>query len=168
MCVWKSANILYFTSSPLYSEDSFHYNVYNQLDIRIFWEYRLQPISETLIIQKLFFDYIECNLLVQVASDRISLEKRLFPGRSEDLTLLEIIGQRTPPAALEVNSYNIRILTIFLGQVATKMWQDIDYNHYERNKNRMYKPREVATKIVEMIFDAKRYKNREEVQIYGQ
>jgi hypothetical protein len=52
--------------------------------------------------------------------------------------------------------------------VATKMWQDIDYNHYERNKNRMYKPREVATKIVEMIFDAKRYKNREEVQIYGQ
>jgi short-subunit dehydrogenase len=53
--------------------------------------------------------------------------------------------------ALEVNSYNIRILTIFLGQVATKMWQDLDYNYYERNKNRMHTPKGVATKIVEAL-----------------
>jgi hypothetical protein len=58
-------------------------------------------------------------------------------------------------------------LTIFLGQVATKMWQDIDYNHYERNKNRMLKPQEVATKIVEIIFDDKRYKNGQEVEMYN-
>jgi 3-oxoacyl-[acyl-carrier protein] reductase len=71
-------------------------------------------------------------------------------------------------AALEVNSYNIRILTIFLGQVATKMWQDLDYNHYEKNKNRMHKPQEVAEKIVEMIFDAKRYKDGDVVDMYNE
>ncbi|HEY9387141.1 MAG TPA: SDR family oxidoreductase, partial [Nitrososphaeraceae archaeon] len=71
-------------------------------------------------------------------------------------------------AALEVNTYNIRILTIFLGQVATKMWQDLDYNHYEKNKNRMHKPQEVAEKIVEMIFDAKRYKDGDVVDMYNE
>ena len=39
--------------------------------------------------------------------------------------------------ALEVESYNIRVMTIFLGQVATRMWQDYDYNYYEKNKNKM-------------------------------
>jgi 3-oxoacyl-[acyl-carrier protein] reductase len=39
-------------------------------------------------------------------------------------------------ASLEVDSYNIRIISICLGQVATKMWQDFDYNYYERNKKR--------------------------------
>ena len=70
--------------------------------------------------------------------------------------------------ALEVRSYNIRILTIFLGQVATKMWQDLDHNHYERNKNRMHTPHEVAERIVEMIFDAKRYKNGDVVDMYNE
>jgi 3-oxoacyl-[acyl-carrier protein] reductase len=32
--------------------------------------------------------------------------------------------------ALEVEMYNIRVMTIFLGQVATRMWQDYDYNYY--------------------------------------
>jgi NAD(P)-dependent dehydrogenase (short-subunit alcohol dehydrogenase family) len=35
---------------------------------------------------------------------------------------------------LEVAAYNIRVMTIFLGRVATKMWQDYDYDYYERNK----------------------------------
>ena len=39
--------------------------------------------------------------------------------------------------ALEVKSYNIRVTTIFLGQVATRMWRDYDYNYYEKNKNKM-------------------------------
>jgi NAD(P)-dependent dehydrogenase (short-subunit alcohol dehydrogenase family) len=69
--------------------------------------------------------------------------------------------------ALEVSRYNIRILTIFLGQVATKMWQDFDFDYYERNKNKMLKPKEVAEKIVEMIFDDKGYKNGEEVEMYN-
>lgn len=61
--------------------------------------------------------------------------------------------------ALEVGEYNIRIMTIFLGQVATKMWQNFDQIYYERNKKRMLNPDNVAERIVEMIFDVKNYKN---------
>ena len=39
--------------------------------------------------------------------------------------------------ALEVESYNIKVMTIFLRQGATRMWQDYDYNYYEKNKNKM-------------------------------
>jgi 3-oxoacyl-[acyl-carrier protein] reductase len=69
--------------------------------------------------------------------------------------------------ALEVDTYNIRVMTIFLGQVATKMWQDFDYSYYEKNKSRMLSPRDVAAKIVEMIFDAKTYKNGDSVEIFN-
>ena len=69
--------------------------------------------------------------------------------------------------ALEVAAYNTRVLTIFLGQVATKMWQEFDYNYYEKNKNRMLNPEKVAAKIVEMIFDTKNYKNGDSVQVYN-
>lgn len=68
--------------------------------------------------------------------------------------------------ALEVAAYNIRVMTIFLGQVDTKMWQDYDYNYYEKNKNKMLSPQKVAAKIVEMIFDAKNYKNGDSVELY--
>jgi 3-oxoacyl-[acyl-carrier protein] reductase len=75
-------------------------------------------------------------------------------------------------ATLEVNRYNnknnIRIMSVCLGQVATKMWQDFDYDYYERNKNKMLKPKEVAERIVEMIFDAKRYKNGDVVDMYNE
>jgi 3-oxoacyl-[acyl-carrier protein] reductase len=75
--------------------------------------------------------------------------------------------------ALEVGKYNIRVMTIFLGQVATKMWQDFDQIYYERNKNRMLDPHNVAGKIAEMIFDINNYKNgdsfemNEESRYYG-
>ncbi|MGH9977218.1 MAG: SDR family NAD(P)-dependent oxidoreductase [Nitrososphaeraceae archaeon] len=36
--------------------------------------------------------------------------------------------------ALEVDSYNMRVMTIFLGQVATRIWQDYDYNYYEKTR----------------------------------
>jgi 3-oxoacyl-[acyl-carrier protein] reductase len=37
--------------------------------------------------------------------------------------------------ALEVSEYeNIRVLTIFLGEVATKMWQEYDVSYYQKNK----------------------------------
>jgi 3-oxoacyl-[acyl-carrier protein] reductase len=67
---------------------------------------------------------------------------------------------------LEVESYNIRVLTIFLRQVATKMWEDYDYNYYEKNKNKMLSPQKVAARIVEMIFDAKNYKNGDSTELY--
>jgi 3-oxoacyl-[acyl-carrier protein] reductase len=71
--------------------------------------------------------------------------------------------------ALEVNAYNnkIRVMTIFLGQVATKMWQDFDFSYYEKNKSKMLSPQDVAAKIVEMIFDAKTYKNGDSVEMYN-
>jgi short-subunit dehydrogenase len=62
--------------------------------------------------------------------------------------------------------YNIRVLTIFLGQVATKMWQDYDYDYYEKNKNKMLSPQKVAAKIVEMISDTKNYKNGNSLELY--
>jgi 3-oxoacyl-[acyl-carrier protein] reductase len=68
--------------------------------------------------------------------------------------------------ALEVKSYNIRVMTIFLGEVDTKMLQDYDYNYYEKNKNKMLSPQKVAAKIVEMILDIKKYKNGESVEMY--
>ncbi|HEX5977520.1 MAG TPA: SDR family oxidoreductase [Nitrososphaeraceae archaeon] len=69
--------------------------------------------------------------------------------------------------ALEVGKYNIRVMTIFLGQVATKMWQDYDQIYYERNKKRMFDPHNVAGKIAEMIFDVKNYKNGDSFEMYN-
>ena len=46
------------------------------------------------------------------------------------------------------------------------MWQDYDYNYYEKNKNMMLSPQKVAAKIVETIFDAKSYKNGASVELY--
>jgi hypothetical protein len=37
------------------------------------------------------------------------------------------------------------------------MWQDYDYNYYEKNKNEMLSPQKVAAKIVELILDIKNY-----------
>ena len=73
----------------------------------------------------------------------------------------------TESLALEVESYNIRVMTIFLGQVATKMWENYDYNYYEKNKNKMLSPQKVAAKIVEMILDVKNYKNGDSVEMYS-
>src|SRR5690349_5341962 len=70
--------------------------------------------------------------------------------------------------ALEVSEYeNIIVLTIFLGEVATKMWQEYDVIYYQKNKNRMLQPQDVAAKIAEMIFDINTYKNGESIEMYS-
>jgi 3-oxoacyl-[acyl-carrier protein] reductase len=69
--------------------------------------------------------------------------------------------------ALEVAAYNIRVLTICPGEVATKMWQDFDYSFYKQNKDKMLKPQKVAERILEMIFEAKNYENGKLVDIYN-
>lgn len=69
--------------------------------------------------------------------------------------------------ALEVDAYNIRVMTIFLGQVATKMWQDFDQSYYEKNKKRMLDSHNVAEKIADMIFDTKNYKNGDSFEMYN-
>jgi 3-oxoacyl-[acyl-carrier protein] reductase len=70
--------------------------------------------------------------------------------------------------ALELSEYqNIRVLTIFLGVVATKMWQEYDFNYYQRNKGKMLQAKDVAVKIAEMIFDTKTYKNGDSFGMYS-
>ena len=70
--------------------------------------------------------------------------------------------------ALEVNEYgNIRVLTILLGEVATKMWQEYDFSYYQRNKSKMLQPNDVAVRIAEMIFDPKTYKNGDSIEMYN-
>jgi hypothetical protein len=39
------------------------------------------------------------------------------------------------------------------------MRQDYRHDYYKRNKNEILSPQKVAATIVEMIFDAKNYKN---------
>lgn len=73
----------------------------------------------------------------------------------------------TESVALEVNAYNLRVMTILLGQVATRMWQDFNSSYLETNKKRMLDPQSVAGKIAEMIFDTKRYKNGVSVEMYN-
>jgi 3-oxoacyl-[acyl-carrier protein] reductase len=73
----------------------------------------------------------------------------------------------TESVALEVNEYNLRVVTLLLGQVATQMWQQFDSSYFENNKNRMLDPHNVAGKIVEMIFDTKRYKNGDSIEMYN-
>jgi 3-oxoacyl-[acyl-carrier protein] reductase len=69
---------------------------------------------------------------------------------------------------LEVGEYqNIRVLTIFLGEVATKMWQEYDFRYYQKNKSKMLQPHDVAVKIAEMIFDTKTYKNGDSIEMYS-
>jgi 3-oxoacyl-[acyl-carrier protein] reductase len=72
----------------------------------------------------------------------------------------------TESLALEVEIYNIRVMTIFLGQVATRMLQAYDYSYYEKNKNKMLSPQNVAAKIIEMIVNVKKYKNGDSVEMY--
>jgi 3-oxoacyl-[acyl-carrier protein] reductase len=69
--------------------------------------------------------------------------------------------------SLEVDRYNIRLMTVFLGQVATNMWKDFDYSYYEKNKRMMLNAQDVGMKIVEMIYDTKKYKNGESVEMYN-
>jgi 3-oxoacyl-[acyl-carrier protein] reductase len=73
--------------------------------------------------------------------------------------------------ALEVSEYNnnnnIRVFTKFLGEVATKMWEEYDFCYYEKNKSKMLQPKDVAVKIAEMIFDPKTYKNGDSVEMYS-
>jgi 3-oxoacyl-[acyl-carrier protein] reductase len=69
--------------------------------------------------------------------------------------------------SLEVDRYNIRLMTVFLGQVATNMWKDFDYSYYEKNKRIMLNAQDVGVKIVETIYDTKKYKNGESVEMYN-
>lgn len=61
--------------------------------------------------------------------------------------------------AWEVGNYDIRVMTICPGEVATKMQEDVDPRYYESNKHKMLHPMVVAGKITDMVFDDKGYTN---------
>jgi 3-oxoacyl-[acyl-carrier protein] reductase len=65
----------------------------------------------------------------------------------------------TESLARELANYNIRVMTICPGEVATKMQEDVDSRYYELNKDKMLHPRTVAEKIVDMIFNENKYRN---------
>ena len=62
----------------------------------------------------------------------------------------------TESLALEVANYNIRVMAICPGEVATKMQEDVDPHYYELNKHKMLHPRTVGEKITGMVFDDKK------------
>ena len=59
----------------------------------------------------------------------------------------------------EVANYNIRVMTICPGEVATKMQENVDSSYYQSNKDNMIQAKTVAEKIVEMVFDYNKYRN---------
>jgi 3-oxoacyl-[acyl-carrier protein] reductase len=65
----------------------------------------------------------------------------------------------TESVACEVANYNIRVMTICPGEVATKMQKDVDLQYYKLNKHKMLHPKTVAEKITDMVFDDKKYRN---------
>jgi 3-oxoacyl-[acyl-carrier protein] reductase len=65
----------------------------------------------------------------------------------------------TESLAREVANYNIRVMTICPGEVATKMQEDVDARYHELNKHKMLLPRTVAEKIADMIFNDNEYRN---------
>ena len=71
----------------------------------------------------------------------------------------------TESLAWEVANYNIRVMSICPGEVATKMQEDVDRSYYESNKHKMIPPKTVAKKIAEMIFDYKEYRNGASVDL---
>ena len=71
----------------------------------------------------------------------------------------------TESLALEVANYNIRVMSICPGEVATKMQEDVDPHYYELNKYKMLHPRTVGEKITDMVFDDKKYTNGTSVDL---
>jgi hypothetical protein len=50
-------------------------------------------------------------------------------------------------------------------EVNTKMQEDVDPDYYRKHKDNMLVPKQVPEKIVEMIFDDKKYNNGQSVEI---
>ena len=59
----------------------------------------------------------------------------------------------TESVAWEVGNYDIRVMTVCPGEVATKMQKDVDPHYYELNKHKMLSPKTVAEKITDMVFE---------------
>jgi len=71
----------------------------------------------------------------------------------------------TESLAWEAGNYGIGVMAICPGEVDTKMQEDVDPVYYRNNKHRMLKPKTVAKKILEMIFEDRRYHNGQSIEI---
>ncbi|AFU58084.1 glucose/ribitol dehydrogenase family protein [Candidatus Nitrososphaera gargensis Ga9.2] len=69
----------------------------------------------------------------------------------------------TESLSWEVAGHKIKVMAICPGEVATKM-QEADPEYYKENRDRMLEPKQVAAKIVDMIFSDK-YRNGQSVDI---
>jgi hypothetical protein len=56
-------------------------------------------------------------------------------------------------------------MAISPGEVDTKMQEDVDPGYYRNNKHKMLKSKTVAEKILEMIFEERRYRNGQSIEI---
>jgi 3-oxoacyl-[acyl-carrier protein] reductase len=65
----------------------------------------------------------------------------------------------------EVANFNIRVMTVCPGEVATSLQEDLDPHYFELNKHKMLSPQTVAQKIVEMVDNDKKYRNGDSVDL---
>src|SRR6476646_2949404 len=71
----------------------------------------------------------------------------------------------TESLAWEVGNYNVKVMAICPGEVDTKMQEDFDREYYGRYKDKMLRPKEVAERIIEMIFNDNKYNSGQSVEI---
>jgi len=71
----------------------------------------------------------------------------------------------TESVAYEVGNYDIRVMTVCPGEVATKIQKDVDSHYCELNKHKMLSPKTVAVKITDTVFDDKKYRNGASVDL---
>ena len=71
----------------------------------------------------------------------------------------------TESLAWEIGNYNIKVMAICPGEVNTKMQQDFDQDYYRKYKDKMLQPKQVAERIIDMIFNDKKYNNGQSIEI---
>jgi len=103
-----------------------------------------------------------CGVIINVSS---GAGKTGFPGiAAYCASKFGMIGL-TESLAWEVGNYNIKVMAICPGEVDTKMQEKVDLDYYTKYKNKMLKPNEVADRIIDMVFDDKKYNNGQSVDI---
>ena len=73
----------------------------------------------------------------------------------------------TESVAKEVTDNNVKIMAICPGEVYTKMIKDIVKVGYNASNRNLMKPKEVANKIYDMIFNQNGYYNGQSVEFYN-
>ena len=72
----------------------------------------------------------------------------------------------TESLAWEVGNYNVKVMAICPGEVNTKMQQGFDQEYYIKYKDKMLEPKQVAERIIDMIFNGKgKYNNGQSIEI---